>query len=250
MDIDQQTLTLAAIFVFVGALYACIGHAGASGYLAVMALAGVAPDEMRPTALAVNVAVAAIAFTQFMRAGHFSWGLTWPFLLAAPPAAFLGAAIPLSTRGVSLTVGIALCVSAAKMAWDLRGTARAPKSHPSPPSIGVALPAGASIGVVAGLTGTGGGIFLSPLMLMLRWADPKQVAATSALFILANSIAGLGGLAVEGWIPHGSLLILVAAGAIGGAIGAHVGSRRLASTTLRAIVAVVIFAAGVKLVAL
>ncbi len=250
MIIDQPTLLLAAIFLVVGAMYACIGHAGASGYLAAMALAGTAPEEMRPTALAVNVAVAAIAFTQFMRSGHFSWKLTWPFLLAAPPAAFLGAAIPLSTRGVSVAVGMALVVSAAKMAWDLRGTARGPQPRPRHPSIGVALPAGASIGLVAGLTGTGGGIFLSPLMLLMRWADPKQVAATSALFILANSIAGLSGLAVDGWTPHGSVLILAAAGAVGGAVGAHVGSRRLGSATLRAVMAVVILAAGVKLVAL
>lgn len=249
MLFDDSTLLLAILFLVVGALYASVGHAGASGYLAVMALMGFAPESMRPTALAVNVLVSVIAFVQFRAAGHFSWRLTWPFLLAAPVAAFLGAAIPLSERGIKIAIGVALLLASLRMAWSLVRDRAGSAREPTPPSRTVALVAGGIIGLISGITGTGGGIVLSPLMLLCNWADPKQVAGTSALFILCNSIAGLGGLALEGWTPHPSLLVLAIGGAIGGAIGARVGSRHLGFAWLRGILGVVVFIAAVKLVA-
>ncbi len=250
MAFDEPTIILAALFLGVGALYASVGHAGASGYLAVMALMGTAPEEMRPTALAVNVVVSIIAFAQFWRGGHFSWRFAWPFLVTAPPAAFVGAAIPLSTPAISMAIGLALVASFAKMVWDLMRVRSGATSVVREPSLGAAMSSSVAIGLAAGITGTGGGIFLSPLLLLMNWASPKRIAATSALFIFVTSIAGLGGLAQGGWKPHESLMLLAVAGAVGGLIGSYLGSRHLGLVWLRGGLALVVLVAGVKLVAI
>ncbi|MBS0186611.1 MAG: sulfite exporter TauE/SafE family protein [Planctomycetes bacterium] len=185
---------LAVLFLIVGALYASVGHAGASGYLAVMALVGVEAAVMRPTALSINVLVAVIAFTQFACAGHFSWTLFWPFAVASIPAAYVGGLVQLPQQALKAAIGVVLVLTAVRMAFVAW---RPPKaaSAPRPPSMPVALAVGSGLGFLAGLTGTGGGIFLSPVILLMGWADPKRTAATSSLFILVNSFAGLGGLA-------------------------------------------------------
>lgn len=241
---------LAASFTIVGALYASVGHAGASGYLAVMALMGIDAATMRPTALAVNVLVAAIASAQFCRAGHFSWKLAWPFLVAAPPAAFAGAALHLDPRAIRMAIGVALMFAACRMAISCMQMRRADAVSKGvrPPSRPIALASGAVIGAFSGITGTGGGIVLSPLMLLRRWATVHGVAAVSAVFILANSIAGLGGLALDGWRPDASLASLACAGCIGGAIGARIGSRHLGIAWMRGILALVLLIAATKLV--
>lgn len=243
----ESLAILAVLFLVVGALYASVGHAGASGYLAVMALVGVQATVMRPTALSINVLVATIAFTQFARAGHFSWALFWPFAAASVPAAYLGGLVQLPQHALRIAIGAVLVLTAARMAivaWRPSKAAR----QPHPPSIPIALAVGAALGLLAGLTGTGGGIFLSPVILLMGWADPKRTAATSSLFILVNSIAGLGGLASRGWTPTPGLWLLAVCAAAGGLIGATLGSRRATPRTLNFLLAVVLLIAGAKLV--
>lgn len=244
---DGSIAILAVLFLIVGALYASVGHAGASGYLAVMALVGVDALVMRPTALAINVLVATITFVQFARAGHFSWRLFWPFGLASIPAAFVGGLIHVPAGPLRLAIGVVLLLSAARMAWT---TLRPPVNPPQPhaPALPAALTCGGVIGLASGLTGTGGGIFLSPVMLIFNWADIKKTAATSSLFILVNSLAGLGGLATKGWTPTPSLAALAAAACAGGFIGAYFGSRVLNARALRLLLSVVLLIAGTKLV--
>ncbi len=238
---------LAVLFLVVGALYASVGHAGASGYLAVMALLGVEAAVMRPTALSINVLVAALAFTQFARAGHFSWSLLWPFAVASVPAAYLGGLIQIPQHALKLAIGVVLVLTAVRMAFVARRATTA-AAQPHPPSISLALAVGSGLGFLAGLTGTGGGIFLSPVILLMGWADPKRTAATSSLFILLNSVAGLGGLASRGWVPPASLWLLAACAGAGGITGATLGSRRATPRTLNVLLAVVLLIAGAKLV--
>lgn len=236
-----------ALLIFLAAtLYSSVGHAGASGYLAAMALFGLAPAVMKPAALCLNVLVAAIATVQFARAGCFSWRLFWPFAVASIPAAFVGGAITLPRQYYQPLVGLVLWFAAWRL-WVGRGVLRNDESHPPPVGIGVG--AGTGIGLLAGLTGTGGGIFLTPLMLLLGWAEPRRASGVSAAFILVNSISGLLGLLLH-WKPLPSAIPIWAVCAVtGGLIGSHVGSRRLPSSTLRRVLSLVLVVAGAKLVA-
>ncbi len=236
---------LALAFLVVGALYSSVGHAGASGYLAIMALVGIEATVMRPTALAINILVASMASVQFMCAGHFSLKQFWPFAILSIPAAFLGATMPIGARPLQLAIGAVLLLTAI---WMAR-TAIQPiaSTAPKPPPTSVAVGAGGLIGFIAGITGTGGGIFLSPISLYFNWADTKRTAALAAMFILANSIAGLSGLAVDGWKPDSSLVVLAGAAGVGGLIGSHLGSRRFGNRSLRSVLAVVLLVAGTKL---
>ncbi|MCC6228627.1 MAG: sulfite exporter TauE/SafE family protein [Phycisphaerales bacterium] len=238
---------LAALFLVVGALYAAVGHAGASGYLAVMAIMSVEPALMRATALSINILVATIAFVQFARAGHFRWGLFWPFAAASIPAAFLGGKTEMPSHALKIAIGVVLLLTAIRMA----NVAWRPPVVPlqtRPPHVPAMLAVGALLGLVAGLTGTGGGIFLSPVLLLLRWADPKRTAATSSLFIWVNSIAGVAGLVHDGRTPPLSLWPLAVCAVIGGLIGATLGSRRATPRALNYVLALVLLVAGVKLV--
>jgi len=244
----DHLILLALGFLVVGGLYASVGHAGASGYLAVMALAGVAPEPMRSTALAVNVLVAAIAFAHYASAGHFAWRFAAPFLLASVPAAFLGGAIPLPDFWLRLAIGATLAFAALRML--ARSLPTRPRSMPPAarePSVSARLAAGAAIGLAAGVTGTGGGIFLSPLLLLLGWAEPRRTAATASIFILFNSLAGLGGLMTAGWTPTLDLLPLGGAAAAGGFVGGLLGSRRATPRVLNLLLAVVLAVAAAKL---
>jgi uncharacterized membrane protein YfcA len=233
---------LAGGVLLVAILYASVGHAGASGYIAVMSLCGVAAPEIKTTALALNVLVAAIATWQFWRAGHFSWALFWPFALLAVPAAFLGGYLDLPTAVFKLLLGAVLLYSAVHLL--LRPP---PESGTTPPPRSAAFASGGGIGLLSGLTGTGGGIFLTPLLLFMHWAPARQAAATSALFILCNSSAGLmGNLASSGRL---TVLVPTLAGfaLVGGALGAYLGSRRFPPTLIKRCLAVVLIIAGAKL---
>jgi uncharacterized membrane protein YfcA len=242
VTIETLTLLTAGVFV-IALLYSSVGHAGASGYIAVMSLLSLAPAEIKPIALALNILVASIGSWQFRRAGHFSWSLFWPFALLSVPFAFLGGYLNLPTQFFKVIVGIVLLVSAAQFLF--RPPAEG-ESHP--PARPVAMGVGAGLGLLSGLTGTGGGIFLTPLLIFLRWARTKAAAATSALFILLNSIAGLlGNLSATQSVPRFGVSLLVAA-AIGGAIGSHFGSRRLAPLVIKRLLAVVLVIAGFKLI--
>lgn len=234
---------LAAGVLVVAFLYSSVGHAGASGYIAVMTLAGLAPEAVKPTALTLNILVASIASWQYGRAGHFSWPLFWPFAVLAVPMAFLGGYLNLPAPLFKLLVGLVLLYSAVRF---LARPDEADEAHAPPARL--AVPVGAGLGLLAGLTGTGGGIFLTPLLLAMRWAKVKEAAAVSALFILVNSAAGLAGtLGATKALPPAAL-VLGAAAVVGGAAGSRLGSRSFAPTTVKRLLAVVLLIAGGKLV--
>jgi uncharacterized membrane protein YfcA len=239
-----ELLAALAVGVFVVAmLYSSVGHAGASGYIAVMSLLGLAPAEIKPTALALNILVASIGALQFWRAGHFSWRLFWPFALLSIPFAFLGGYLDLPTQVFKVLVGVVLLVSSLRFVLK-----PPPETEPREPPRAVAGASGAGLGLLAGLTGTGGGIFLTPLLLFMHWARAKQAAAVSALFILVNSIAGLAGnVGATKHFPRFALVLLLAAG-IGGAIGSWFGSRRFDPLAIKRLLAVVLLIAGLKLI--
>ena len=237
-------LAIAALILAAALLYSSVGHGGASAYLAVMALFGLAPEVMRPTALVLNLLVAGIAAVQFARAGWFSFRLFWPFAAGSVPFAFLGGALTLPAPIYKQLLGFVLLFAAYRLFLPARTGADA-ESRPIP--IGLAIPIGAAMGLLAGLTGVGGGIFLSPLLLVGRFAPPKPTAAVSAAFIWVNSAAGLlGRLTSVASIPAFSL-VWAAAAIAGGILGSWQGSRRLASVTLKRLLAVVLVVAGLKL---
>ena len=244
-------LLLAGLFFAAAVLYSAVGHAGASGYLAAMALVSMAPESMKPTALVLNVLVASITTFRFGRAGHFSWRVFVPFALASAPLAFVGGGLALPGRAYKVAVGVVLLVAAVQM---FRSSTRVRAAEeqgamPRPPLLPAAL-CGAGIGLLSGVTGTGGGIFLSPLLLALHWANTKTTAGVSAAFILTNSLAGIGGnVASVGALPDATSLVawLVAVGA-GGLLGSHFGSRRLGVPVLRRLLALVLVVAAAKLI--
>jgi uncharacterized protein len=234
---------LLAGVTLVAFLYASVGHAGASGYIAVMSLLALAPAVIKPTALALNVLVATVAFVQFARAGHFRWALFWPFAVLAPPLAFLGGWLQLPAHVFQWLIGGVLLYSAAQLVFK-----PAAKGDLQTPSTPIAVCAGALIGLLSGLTGTGGGIFLTPLLLLMGWAGAKNAAAVSALFILLNSAAGLAGWLGSGqaWPALPWWTLLLAAGA-GGAVGATLGSRYFEPVWIKRLLAAVLVIAGLKL---
>lgn len=237
-------LALLTVGVFgIAFLYSSVGHAGASGYIAVMSLLSLAPASIKPAALALNILVASIATFQFWRAGHFSWRLFWPFAVLSIPLAFVGGSIDLPTPVFRMLVGAVLAYSA------LRLLLRAPPDQaPVVPSRTLAIVLGGGIGLLSGLTGTGGGIFLTPLLLFRRWARAHAAAAVSALFILVNSISGLlGHLGAGAKIPSFVPVLLVAAG-LGGTIGSWLGSRRFDPGVIKRFLAIVLLIASAKLV--
>ncbi len=237
-------LLLGVLAVLVVAfLYSSVGHAGASGYIAVLTLLGYEVVVVRPTALMLNVLVASIATWQFWRAGHFSWSLFWPFALLSVPMAFLGGYVRLSANFLAVLVGLVLLASALRFAW--RPTT---VTSVRPVRLPVAWIVGGGIGLLSGLTGTGGGIFLTPILLLRHWAPVRRAAAVSAPFILVNSVAGLGGYMASGLSLPSVLFPLALAAMVGGTLGSYMGSRRIPPRALQALLAVVLVIAGTKLI--
>jgi uncharacterized membrane protein YfcA len=242
----DQAIVVAIGFAAMAVLYSSVGHAGASGYLAVMALAGVEPGLMRPTALILNILVASIVVTRFTRAGHLDWGALLPFIVTSIPLAFVGGLIVLPGSAYKPLVGIVLLVAAARFFLT---AGRSPTTE-----VAVAVPRlpaaaiGGTIGLLSGLTGTGGGIFLTPVLLVLGWAGPRRAAGLSAGFILANSTAGLAGnLASVGTVP-GDLVLWLPVVAGGALVGSGLGANRLSLPALRRTLALVLVVAGLKLI--
>lgn len=237
-------MALSAAIFLVALLYSSVGHAGASGYIAVMTLFGLGIEAIRPSALALNILVAAIGCISWWRAGHFSWSLFWPFAVLSVPAAFAGGWLHVPADYLKILIGLVLWFSA----WRLLRRKEDPAEmvRPSRPT---AVAAGAGIGFLSGLTGTGGGIFLTPLMLFCRWAKAKEAAAVSSLFILLNSASGLAGYLESGRGLPGFAWPLAVVAAVGGIIGSHLGSRHLPVRGITLLLAVVLSIAGAKLVA-
>src|SRR6266851_427750 len=242
MDAAHLVLLLIAIGL-IAFLYSTVGHAGASGYIAVMTLWGIAPTTIRPTALVLNILVASIGAFQFWRAGHFTWKLFWPFALLSVPTAYLGGYLQPSASVLRILIGIVLLFSAARLFFR-----RSDPPQTFPPSRPMAVSVGAGLGFLSGLTGTGGGIFLTPLLLFCRWAHIRQAAAVSALFIWVNSVAGLVGYFTKVHSVPSLGLILAPAAIIGGFVGSHLGSRRFAVRAISLFLATVLLIAGTKLI--
>lgn len=240
-------LGLAAAVFAVAALYSSVGHGGASGYLAVLSLfAWGGPKEMATTALVLNILVAGIACRNYMKAGHMSTSLTWPFIVLSVPAAFLGGMLPVSRHLYFLLLAGVLLFTAVRLIVPTSFKSR--KHNFRTPSLTTTIPAGAGIGLLSGIVGIGGGIFLSPLALLMRWANAKRISATAACFIVVNSIAGLVGRMVSGRLSFGPFLPMVVAAMIGGIIGSYCGANRFTSCGLKRILALVLLVAAVKLI--
>lgn len=243
MSLSVILILLAGCFI-VSVLYSSVGHAGASGYIAVMSLLNLAPEEIKPAALSLNILVATIAAYKFYRAGYFSWPLFWPFALFSVPAAFVGGYIMLPAGIFNLLVGAILFLSGIRFLFPYN-----PESEIRKPGAVVQGVSGGGIGLLSGLTGTGGGIFLTPLMLFMRWATAKQAAAVSSLFILLNSSAGLTGHAVShSYNLPGMIIPLAVTVVAGGLIGSHLGSRVFPEQSVKRALAVVLLIAGTKLI--
>lgn len=242
----ELQILAAAIFV-VAVLYSSVGHAGASGYLAVMALMNVAPATMRPTALVLNLLVGTVATIRFARARHFSLPTLWPFAVTSIPMAYIGGAVELPVRGFRGLVGMVLVVAAVQLFRD-RVAAQRPEDAGYGPPLVLGLACGAGIGLLAGLTGTGGGIFLSPLLLLTGWAGTRQTGGVTAAFVVVNSAAGLAGnLASVQALPQ-EVVLWAPAAFIGGLVGSELGARRVTTRTFRRLLGVVLAVAGLKLI--
>jgi len=248
--ITADTLILAGLVLAAAALYSSVGHAGASGYLAAMALVGMAPESMRITALTLNILVATISTVSYLRAGQFDWRTFYPFAILSIPAAFVGGLIHLPAAVYKPAVGIILLVAAVELTRSAHKAAEAEAGSGRASSVPLAggLMIGGAIGLLSGLTGTGGGIFLSPVLLFTGWAPTRRTSGVSAVFIFVNSIAGLAGTSVGfAAIPTGLPVWMVAALA-GGVIGTQLGSRWLPVAALRYLLAAVLTIAGLKLI--
>jgi len=245
---QQEAVVLGALFFAASILYSSVGHGGASGYLAAMGLVGVAPAIMRPTALVMNIAVASISLYKFSRASGFHWRLFWPFALTAVPMAFVGGRIQLPILWFGVLVGCVLLFSAVRLFIETLTTGGKARTIKGPPPIAFALALGAAIGLLSGLTGVGGGIFLSPLLVLTGWATVRDSAAPTAAFVLVNSISGLLGLLSRQPVLPEALPYWVAAVIVGGLIGATYGSRRLGNNAMRQALAAVLVIAGAKMI--
>ncbi|HEX8620930.1 MAG TPA: TSUP family transporter [Allosphingosinicella sp.] len=238
-------LWIALLMGLAAALYSTVGHGGASAYLAIMALFAVAPETMRPTALALNLVVAGFGFVRYGWAGQINFRLLAAFALTAAPAAFLGGSFSLPPEYYRPLVGLILWAAAARLFWQ---PARLARREPRPPSLAVALPTGAGLGLLAGLTGTGGGIFLSPLVVLLGWEEARRTSGIAAGFIFINSLAGLAGNWASVRSLPAELPILVAAVAAGAVVGTWLGAGRLRKPRLLQGLGLVLLIAGAKLI--
>lgn len=242
----SDPLLLAALFFGAATLYASVGHAGASAYLAAMALVGVTPAEMRPTALVLNLFVATIVVGRFASAGHLPWRSLVPLIAGSIPAAFIGGSIDLPGEVYRPLVALILLAGA----WRL-GTSRTDEAAEDARSgvpLMAGIGAGAAIGLLAGLTGTGGGIFLTPLLVLAAWTGTRDAAGLSGAFILVNSISGLAGIAGGGLQLPPELPLWIAAVVAGGLLGSWIGAQRFSILNLRRALAFVLVLAAAKLV--
>lgn len=241
---DPHLLAL-LLFLLIATLYSSVGHAGASGYLAVMALLSFAPETIKPTSLVLNIAVAGIASWRYLRAGCFDGKVFWPLALVAIPMAFIGGAMQIPAQAFRIVAGVFLLASAGLMAWRAvrRPTDVEVRSMPWVAAGIIALP----IGLLSGIIGVGGGIFLSPVLIAGRYAALRTVSGIAALFILVNSVSGLLGrfstdLTFEPFLPWWLLAVVA-----GGLFGSHLGVTRFGARAILAALFLVLITAGVKL---
>ncbi|HTF82154.1 MAG TPA: sulfite exporter TauE/SafE family protein [Cytophagales bacterium] len=233
-------LLLLAVMAF---MYASVGHGGASGYLTVLALFGAAPMLMKPSALILNIFVSLISFTQYHRGGHFRWKLFLPFAITSIPASYLGATLVIEEHLYKKVLALCLLFPIGKL-LGLWGQEQYEKKDFN---MYYGSLIGAVIGLLSGMIGIGGGIILSPVILWFRWANIKETAAVSALFILVNSVAGLAALLAKGYLPQSEIFVWLGIAVMGGTAGAYLGSHKFNYKILRYMLAVVLVIACVKL---
>jgi uncharacterized membrane protein YfcA len=249
MDLSFFSLTVFSLIVplifFAAMLYSSVGHGGASGYLAVMALMSIAPESMRPAALMLNILVSAIAFYKFYRVKAFSWQLLLPIILGSIPFAFVGGSISLPAHWYKPLIGMVLMIAAWQVFSKAKHIPLVVEASPARPAM---FGLGAVLGLLSGLTGVGGGIFLSPILLFMNWAETKMISGIAAAFIFVNSVSGLVGVLANSSVvlPQG-LAAWAASAVLGGLIGAEYGSRRLANPAIRQLLALVLLIAGIKM---
>jgi len=236
----EHSTCLAVVFFAAAILYSSVGHGGASAYLAVMALAGFTPEVMRPCALWMNLAVSAIATFTFLQAGHFRFRLFWPFAVTAMPMAWIGGGLHVRSELFLLLVAASLVVAAIRLFLpESLGALR-------PLYIGLAMLCGIIIGFLSGVVGIGGGIFLTPLLLLAGWAEPREAAAVSAPFIFVNSASALGGMSAASVALPASFPVWLVAAVAGGIAGAFCGSHLGRPAWLRPVLGAVLVVASAK----
>ena len=239
---DAQLL-LALCMLGGAALYSAVGHAGASAYIALMALFGIPAAVMRPTALVLNIFVASFVSWRYARAGLFRWRTVWPILIGSVPLAFYGGSVQLPGHLYRPLVGLVLLASAARFLWP-EPFSNEPEQED--PSIPLAIVSGAAIGLLSGLTGTGGGIFLSPLLIFMTWSTTKGASGVAAVFILCNSMAALAGNFASVKALPSELPLYVGAVLAGAVAGSALGVK-LPPDKIRKALGVVLLIAGGKL---
>ncbi|KAA0682470.1 sulfite exporter TauE/SafE family protein [Roseomonas genomospecies 6] len=244
----NETVGLTVLILTVATLYAAVGQAGASGYLAVMGIVGLDPATMKPTALALNLLVAGIGTARFARAGLFDWKVFYPFGVLGMPFSFLGGTMHLPPHLYYPLVGAILLLASLELArstWAARGVPE--RTVPARPPFLPALAAGAAVGFLSGMTGTGGGIFLAPLILLMGWVETRRAAAVSAAYNLLNSAAALAGTWTTAAVLPPALPWWLAAAGAGGAVGAWLGSRHLPTAALRYLLSAILALSGIKM---
>lgn len=241
----MHTAILSILFFVFALLYSSVGHGVASGYLAMMALVGIEPSLMKPTALSLNILVSLIAFWRFFSTKNFSWQIFLPLAITAMPMAFIGGITHLPSHVYKPIVGIVLIFSAI---YSFKFAKKLTSEQPlRPVATWVLAMVGAVLGLLSGLTGVGGGVFLSPILLFSRWASPKVVAGVAAGFILVNSVAGFFGMLSTGAKLPSELPIWLAVAVFGGLIGSTFGSKRVADPRLNQLLSLVLLVAGLKM---
>ena len=236
------------LFLLIATLYSSVGHAGASGYLAIMALLSFAPESIKPTSLILNVLVASIASYKFIGKGFFDKKIFLPVVLASVPTAFLGGYISLDPKVFKLLAGLFLLLSATMLVVKTYVLERGTQSKPRNMPLGVGLFTGALIGLFSGLIGVGGGIFLSPILILTNWTQVKNASGIAALFILFNSISGLAGHVTALKTLDYDILYWIIAVGIGGLIGSNIGSSRVNNKFIVGLLFIVLISAGIKFV--
>jgi uncharacterized membrane protein YfcA len=241
----QESFILFYILLFVVAfLYASVGHGGASGYLALMAIFAISPAVMKPTALLLNLFVSSTSFIQFYRGGHFRWKTFWPFALSSIPLSFLGGMMAIESFVYKKILGFLLVIPVIRFFFFKNTDPKDLKTA----NIPLSLLVGGIIGLLSGMIGIGGGIILSPVLLLLKWTDQKQTAAISAAFIFVNSVAGLGGQLIKGFEFNSHMLAYVGIAFAGGICGAYLGALKFPQTLLKNVLACVLALAAYKLI--
>lgn len=239
----MEELSFLLLVFLMAMLYSSVGHGGASGYLALMALFSFPPEFMRPSALLLNIFVSSIALFSYARNGHFRLKLLLPFIITSVPLAFVGGLITVNPHIFKIILGIFLLIAIARMIYNPKNKDSEIREINKP----LAFAIGIFLGFLSGLIGIGGGIILSPVIILLKWANMRETAAVSAAFILVNSVAGLSGQISQGFELAPEIGYMLGAAILGGLLGSYMGSVKITDKALKYALSVVLTFASYKL---